>query len=57
MIDDDIDIPEFMKPKECSVPGCKQNALPQVGKCMECAVEENLPKIYDDLEEITRIKK
>jgi hypothetical protein len=53
----DTDIPEFMKPKVCKERGCTNRALPQLDKCLECAVEENLPKLYDDLEEITRIKK
>jgi hypothetical protein len=53
----DIDIPDFMKPAACSEPGCVQRALPEIGKCLECTVEEQLPKLYDDLEGITRVKK
>jgi hypothetical protein len=53
----EIDIPDFMKPDVCAEPGCTKRALPKIGKCLECAVEEHLPKLYDDLEEITRVKK
>lgn len=56
-MEDDFDIPDFMMPGICEEPGCIKRALPQIGKCLECAFEENLPKLYDDLEEITRVKK
>lgn len=54
---DDVDIPDFMKPAICEEEGCTKRALPKIGKCLECAFEENLPKLYEDLEEITRVKK
>ncbi len=57
MLDDDIEIPEFMRPQRCDEPGCMKRAIPKVGKCLECAFEDALPKLYDDLEEITRVKK
>lgn len=57
LMDDDIEIPEFMKPQTCDEPGCMKRAIPKVGKCLECAFEANLPKLYDDLEEITRSSK
>lgn len=56
MLDDDIEIPEFMKPQTCDEPGCMKRAIPKVGKCLECAFEDALPKLYDDLEDITRVK-
>ncbi len=54
---DDVDIPDFMEPAICEEEGCIKRALPKIGKCLECAFEENLPKLYEDLEEITRVKK
>jgi hypothetical protein len=57
MNEEDINIPQFMRPGVCSESGCTKRALPKIGKCLECAFEENLPKLYDDLEEITRVKK
>ena len=57
MMEDDIEIPEFMKPQTCDEPGCMKRAIPKVGKCLECAFEDALPKLWDDLEEITRVKK
>jgi hypothetical protein len=53
-MDDDIDIPEFMKPERCDEPGCMKKAIPKVGKCLECAMEALLPQVYDDLDEITK---
>ena len=52
--DDDIGIPEFMTSFVCGEPGCTRRAIPKVGKCLECAFEDALPKLYDDLDEITR---
>lgn len=57
MLDDDVEIPEFMRPQTCDEPGCMKRAIPKVGKCLECAFEDALPKLYDDLEEITRSSK
>jgi len=57
LMDDNIEIPEFMTPRTCDVPGCMKRAIPKVGKCLECAFEDALPKLYDDLEEITRASK
>ena len=57
MLDDDIEIPEFMRPQTCDEPGCMKRAIPKVGKCMECAFQDALPKMHDDLEEILRTKK
>lgn len=54
---DDIEIPEFLKPQTCDEPGCIKRAIPKVGKCVECAFEANLPKMYDDLDEILLLKK
>jgi hypothetical protein len=56
-MEETVDIPDFMMPAFCEEDGCLRRALPKVGKCLECAFEENLPKLYDDLEEITRIEK
>ncbi len=57
ILDDDIEIPEFMRPQTCDELGCMKRAIPKVGKCLECAFEDALPKLHDDLEEILRIKK
>ena len=57
LMEDDIEIPEFMRPHTCDEPGCMKRAIPKVGKCLECAFEDALPKLWDDLEEITRVKK
>jgi len=57
LMEDNIEIPEFMTPRICDVPGCMKRAIPKVGKCLECAFEDALPKLYDDLEEITRTSK
>lgn len=57
LMEDDIEIPEFMKPQTCDEPGCMKRAIPRIGKCLECAFEDALPKLYDDLEEITRATK
>lgn len=56
-MENDLNIPEFMMPPRCEAPGCLKRAIPKIGKCIECAFEENLPKLYDDLEEIVRTKK
>jgi hypothetical protein len=55
--EEDIDIPEFMKPVTCSIRGCDKRAVPKVGKCVECAYEEFLPLLHDDLEDMLRPKK
>ena len=31
MLDDDIEIPEFMHPRTCDEPGCMKRAIPMVG--------------------------
>ena len=58
-MDESPDIPEFMKRRSrlCDEDGCVNRALPASSKCMECAVEEILPHVWDDVEAITRNSK
>ena len=58
-MDEFPDIPEFMRRKShlCSEDGCVNRALPRMEKCMECAVEEIMPRVWDDVEAITKGQK
>jgi len=53
------DIPEFMKRKShlCEEDGCVKRALPHMKKCLECAFEEIMPHVWDDVEMITKNSK
>ena len=55
--DDDIEIPEFMQPVLCDTRSCTKRAIPKLGKCIECAYDELLPLLHDDLEDMLRPKK
>ncbi len=52
MLDDDLEIPEFMVRTTCNEVGCMKKSIPGVDKCLECAIADALPKLYDELDEI-----
>jgi len=53
------DIPEFMKRRSrlCEEDGCVNRSLPASRKCMDCAFEEIMPRVWDDVESITKNSK
>lgn len=51
---EDFDIPEFMRPTRilCEEPHCVKRAIRGSKKCIDCEVEESMPKVLDQVEDI-----
>ena len=56
--DDDLEIPEFMKPTPtCERKGCEAEVLPGAKKCLDHQVQEDFAWVLNEVEEILEKEK